>query len=261
MSDIKWIKITTNIFDDDKIKLIEKLPEGDTMLIIWLKLLTLAGKKNDCGLICLTRDIPYSVEMLADVMNRDHKIISLALNTFKSFEMIKIFDNFIQIINWEKHQNIEGMEKIKTQNRIRQANYRNNKENSNVIVTLHNGTDKIRLDKIRIEENKENKEKENEDINNTPKSNLKEKEEVKVKVKEFVCLKESELKILKEKYSAGDLEAALEKLNYYKMANGKKYKSDYGALNQWVFESLKCKPIVNNIDIVPEIVPNRESLV
>jgi predicted phage replisome organizer len=152
MSEIKWIKITTDIFDDEKIKLIEKLPEGDTMLVIWLKLLTLAGKRNDTGLIYLTRDIPFTSDMLSDVMQRDPKIVSLALNTFKSFGMIEIFDNFIQIINWEKHQNIEGMNKIKELNRLRQQRFRETKKkiNSNVIVTLHNATDKTREDKIRL---------------------------------------------------------------------------------------------------------------
>lgn len=31
MSEIKWIKITTNMFEDEKIKLIDAMPERDTI--------------------------------------------------------------------------------------------------------------------------------------------------------------------------------------------------------------------------------------
>ena len=41
-SEIKWIKIVTDIFDDEKILLIESLPEADTIIVVWFKLLTLA---------------------------------------------------------------------------------------------------------------------------------------------------------------------------------------------------------------------------
>jgi len=136
MSEIKWIKITTNIFDDEKIKLIEKLPEGDTMLVIWLKLLTLAGRKNDSGLIYITKDIPFTPDSLADVIGRDSKVVKLALNTFVSFEMIHIFDSFIQITNWEKHQNVEAMAKLKTNNTLRKQNERNRKT---LLENMYNG--------------------------------------------------------------------------------------------------------------------------
>ena len=46
MADIKWIKITTDIFNDEKILLIEQMPEADTLLVIWFKLLCMAGRQN-----------------------------------------------------------------------------------------------------------------------------------------------------------------------------------------------------------------------
>lgn len=165
MAEIKWIKITTDIFDDDKIKLIEKMPEGDTILVVWLKLLVMAGKKNDCGMIYITRDIPYNHELLSDVMGRDLKIVSLALKTFVSFKMIEIVDDMINIVNWEKHQNIDGMEKIKEQNRLRQKEYRDRKsaqisqiptgESRDVTLLSRDGNalDKTRLDKTRLDKN------------------------------------------------------------------------------------------------------------
>jgi len=121
MSDVKWIKIVVDIFDDDKIKMIETLPDCDTIIVIWFKLLTLAGKKNDNGLVYLTRDIPFTEETLSKIINRPLNTVKLALATFKRLKMIEIIDDFIALVNWDKHQSLDKMElyKIKTNERVK----------------------------------------------------------------------------------------------------------------------------------------------
>lgn len=160
MSEIKWIKITTDMFDDEKIKLIEAMPEADMILIIWIKLLTLAGKKNVNGYIFLTENIPYTDEMLATIFNRPVNTIRLALDVFKKFNMIEYDgNNNLKITNWGKHQNIEGLEKIREQNRLRVQKYRERikqieePQDCNVTETLRNDIDKNRLDKNRLDKN------------------------------------------------------------------------------------------------------------
>ena len=124
MSDVRWIKIYTNMFDNRKIKQIEKLPKGNALLVTWLKLLTLAGNVNDSGFVYFTKDIPYTDQMLATEFDMPLSTIQLALNVFKQYEMIDITDDLLKISNWEKYQNVEGMEKIREQNRIRKQNQR-----------------------------------------------------------------------------------------------------------------------------------------
>lgn len=124
MSDVKWIKIYTNMFDNRKIKQIETLPEGDAILVIWLKLLTLAGNVNDSGLVYFTKDIPYTDQMLSAQFNKPLSTIQLALSVFIKYNMIEITNDILHISNWEEYQNIEGMEKIREQNRIRKQNQR-----------------------------------------------------------------------------------------------------------------------------------------
>lgn len=153
MADIKWIKITTDIFDNEKIQYIEELPESDTILVIWLKLLAIAGKTNDCGLIYITKDIPYNLGMLKKVLRRKEEIIKLALLTFEKLGMIEIDNDIIAITNWEKHQNVEQMEKLKLQWKDASQRYREKQkqkllESHNSSYDGHN-TDKNRIDKIR----------------------------------------------------------------------------------------------------------------
>lgn len=144
MSDVKWIKLSTHMFEDEKIRLIECMPDADTILVIWVKLLAQAGKTNASGYIYLNENIPYTDEMLATIFNRPIATVRLALRTFRDFGMIEISDNqFINICNWEKHQNLAALEKIREQTRNRVAKHREQKLISNVTqdVTQSNATD------------------------------------------------------------------------------------------------------------------------
>ena len=152
MADIKWIKLSTSMFDDEKIKLIEQMPDADTILVIWVKLLAQAGKTNSSGYIFLSENIPYTDEMLATIFDRPISTIRLALKTFEDLGMIGIDDNsFISISNWSKHQSVDRLAEIREKNRIRQAKFRDKKKlespkkDSNVTVTSRNDTD-IELD-------------------------------------------------------------------------------------------------------------------
>jgi len=118
---IKWIKISVDMFDDEKIKIIEEKPEGDTILVIWMKLLLLAGKINNNGYIYLSADLPFTVESLATVLNRPLNTVRLALDLLCGYKMIEVNgQGTIYLVNWARYQNIEGMEKIREQNRARQ---------------------------------------------------------------------------------------------------------------------------------------------
>lgn len=119
MAEIKWIKITTDVFDDEKILLIESLPEADSIIVVWFKLLAFAGKSNNNGVFMLNDKIAYTDEMLATIFRRPLNTVRLALSTFESYGMIEIIDGIITIPNWEKHQNTDSLEKIREQNRLR----------------------------------------------------------------------------------------------------------------------------------------------
>lgn len=124
MPEVKWIKLSTLMFDDEKIKLIEAMPDRDTILIIWIKLLSQAGKCNASGYLLLNQSIPYTDEMLSTIFNRPLNTVRMALDIFNNFGMIDIEENAFRISNWEKHQNIEGMDKIREQNRERKRRQR-----------------------------------------------------------------------------------------------------------------------------------------
>ncbi|KGH66813.1 replication protein [Oenococcus oeni IOEB_C23] len=138
MAEIHWIKLKTTMFDDEKIRLIQSVPESDSILIIWIRLLVLAGKTNDDGLIYIQRNMPYTDEMLATLFNKPLNVVRLAITTLNKFNMIDIGqDGVIAITNWEKHQNIDGMERVREQNRIRKQRQRKKVQLPSLLESSH----------------------------------------------------------------------------------------------------------------------------
>ena len=123
MAEVKWIKITTDIFDDEKILLIESLPDSYAIITVWFKLLCLAGKQNNSGVFLMGR-IPYTDKMLATIFRMKETTVTLALRTFEEFGMIEIVDGVITIPNWGKHQNLDQLESKKQYMRNYMAEYR-----------------------------------------------------------------------------------------------------------------------------------------
>lgn len=129
MAQVQWIKLSTGMFSESrKIRQIEQMPECDTILVIWLKLMLLAGQVNDGGKVYITQDIPYTEEELAYELRRPLEAVQRALRVFERFKMIKNKKGVLILSSWEKYQNVEGLDKLREQKRAAQKRYRERKK-------------------------------------------------------------------------------------------------------------------------------------
>jgi predicted phage replisome organizer len=124
MAEVKWIKLTTDMFDNRKIKHLRRLPEGNSIVLIWVMLLTMAGRCNASGMIFLTENIPYTPKMLADELDFEENTVVLALRALEDLNMVVTNRGYFAIAGWEEYQNIEGMDKIRESKRLAQARWR-----------------------------------------------------------------------------------------------------------------------------------------
>ena len=124
MADVKWIKIATDIFENDKFDAIEALPDGMMIELVWLKLLCLAGKCNYGGMLVIADEIPYTDEMLAKRFHMEIGVIQRAIEQFERLGMIEVVDSVYAISNWSRYQNTDRLEKIREKDRIRQRQKR-----------------------------------------------------------------------------------------------------------------------------------------
>jgi len=172
VSEIKWIKITSYMFEDEKIRLIDAMTNGVMVIYVWLRLLVQAGKINANGYIYLTENIPYTEEMLSTLFCKSLESIKFALKILCDFQMIEVDSkNIIKILNWDKHQNIEGMERVRAQNKKRAEAYREKKKqiektaeennDNEKIIPLTNVTDLMDDSQVSLKDNSEGNLKEN----------------------------------------------------------------------------------------------------
>lgn len=159
MADIKWIKLTTDMFDNRKVKHLRRLPKGNNIVLIWVMLLTMAGRCNSGGMIFLTENIPYTPKMLADELDFEENTVLLALQALEQLDMIVTDNGFFTIAGWEEYQNIEGLEKIREQTRKRVAKCRERKMLSQGSVTSNvTVTDSNAIEEEKEEEGEKEKE-------------------------------------------------------------------------------------------------------
>lgn len=118
MADVKWIKITTDMFDNRKIKHLRRLPEGNSIVLIWVMLLTMAGRCNANGMIFLTENIPYTTKMLADELDFEENTVKLALTVLEQLNMVVTDNGFFTIAGWEEYQNVDRLAEIREYNRL-----------------------------------------------------------------------------------------------------------------------------------------------
>ena len=245
LAEVKWIRLNTDMFDNAKIKYLRTLPEGDKIVLIWVMLLAKAGKCNANGYIFLTENIPYTQDMLAAEFGFEITTIQLALNSLMRLGMINLDESNLYVTGWEEHQNIEGLEKIREDNRKRVAKYRKKQKllssnvTSNITVTGSND-----IEEEREEEREEDKEI---DIDNIKKEKKKSEFDLLVEsytddlqlrntIYEFIKMR----KAIKAAMTSNALKLMLSKLD--KLSNGDKNKKfkilEQSIMNSWkgIFE-------------------------
>ena len=124
MAEVKWIKLTTDMFDNRKIKHLRRLPDGDSIVLIWVMLLTMAGRCNAGGMIFLTENIPYTPKMLADELDFEESTVVLALQALDDLDMVVTKSGHYSVAGWEEYQNTDRLQEIREYNRLAQQKSR-----------------------------------------------------------------------------------------------------------------------------------------
>lgn len=224
MADVKWIKIAVDMFDNRKIKQIGSMPEGDSLLLMWVQLLCLAGNVNDGGFIYLTKEIPYTDEMLATQFNKPISTVRLALKTFEQFGMIEIINNMIFLSSWEKYQSIDRLTAIREKDRERKRRKREAEkllpQNSTEIPRTSMDVPRIDIEgDIDIDKDKN-------------KSISKKSPRHKHGEYQNVLLSDDDLEKLMAEFPS-DWDQRIQRLSEYMASSGKSYKNHLATIRNW----------------------------
>jgi predicted phage replisome organizer len=241
MAEVKWIKLNVDMFDDEKIKIIQAMPDGDAVLVIWIKLITLAGKTNDGGYIYISDNIPYTEEMLSIIMNKPIMTIKLAMETFVKLRMIENDTKGIYLVNFEKHQNLDRMQEIREYNRIAQQKSR---EKRKALAAVNDKSMTSQSCHETEEDKDRDKDKEKEDIIVSPPAK---QTRHKYGAYNNVLLSDTDIEKLKSEFP--DYLSRIERLSEYIASTGKSYKNHLATIRSWAKKDAQKKVGVNGIAI------------
>lgn len=115
---IEWVKLSTGFYKDEKIRLIRKKPDGDTIALMFVMLMNLAAIENDGGCI------PYTAEELGVLLDIPEETAKRGIRELKGKRMLQEENGTLRLTNWEKHQNTAAMDKIREQTRERVRKHR-----------------------------------------------------------------------------------------------------------------------------------------
>lgn len=161
MSDVKWIKLSVDIFNNRKIRQIRALPDGNSILLMWLQLMCLAGTINDNGLVYVTKDVPYTDEMLAREFDLPVTVVRMGLQVFEQFDMIEVTDDILHLNSWQQWQNTDRLQAIKDYQREYHREYRQKQKTLNAPSDDASTLRKVYVNKqIRIDKKRKDKTRE-----------------------------------------------------------------------------------------------------
>ena len=121
---MEWVKITCNILDHRKIKLIRKVSRGDTLVLLWLLLIAEAGKCGRGGALLVSENTPCTAETLSLLLAMPKAIVEQGLALFTQLQMIEWQEDVPCIRNWRKYQSEDKLELRREKERLRQQRHR-----------------------------------------------------------------------------------------------------------------------------------------
>jgi predicted phage replisome organizer len=88
-----WLKLLTNYFDKEEMKVLQGMENGTEYCLFWIKLLMKAVTQSEPGVLRFKETIPYTPEMLATVTGTNVDTVRVALKLFGDMQMIKVMDD------------------------------------------------------------------------------------------------------------------------------------------------------------------------
>lgn len=158
--DVSWIKIYIDWYDSRKIKYLRNLPKGNEYALLWVMVLSLAGKSNNGGKLSITDSLPYALEDLSNELGFKPQTVKQGFTEFIKLGMVIQEDEFYIIANWEEYQNVDKMAEIREYNKQKQRESRARRKNVNDMsmtdtTKINDGQDTEKEIDIDIDKDKE----------------------------------------------------------------------------------------------------------
>lgn len=236
-----WLKLKEDFFEETYMKALRRLPEGDKLVIIYLKL-QLKNLRNE-GILKYKHIMPNHLEEIALDLDEDKNIVSLAINALINLKAIELWNNdtlYLSALQSNIGKECDSAERVRrhreqkallcnggvtdmkqlvtncnTEIREKREEKRENIYIDQTLQCNTNGTSQGQP-KDGVSKEKKSKEKESKDI-----------------YFEAVKLTAEEYSKLVEKFGKRGADDRIENLSLYIQSKGDKYQSHYATILHW----------------------------
>jgi predicted phage replisome organizer len=85
-----WLKLRTDFFDSDEMRILSAQEKGSDYIVFWLKLLTRAVQEEQPGRMRYRQDVPYTDSLLAKLLNEDVDVVRSCMGIFQRMGMVVV---------------------------------------------------------------------------------------------------------------------------------------------------------------------------
>jgi predicted phage replisome organizer len=120
---MRHIKLPVHFFEDDKLKAIRSHKNGDTVILLYTMLITVAVKSDAEGRLMLCEWIPYDENILSGILNFKSTEIKEGLEMLVKFGLLTVSESVFSLVNYDEYADVKAV-KERRQNADRQAKFK-----------------------------------------------------------------------------------------------------------------------------------------
>ena len=131
---MRHIKLPIHFFEDDRLKAIRSQKDGDSAILLYTMLITVAVKSDADGRLLLCEGIPYDDKILSGILSMNPTIVKNGLDVLVRFGLLTIEDNVFSLVGYDDYADIKAI-KERRQNADRQAKFKSKQKDPAVSIT------------------------------------------------------------------------------------------------------------------------------
>lgn len=116
--------INPELLENENLRIIESMPNGEAFALIFYKLVCLAARQNKNGAFLMDNGMPYTPEMLASILGKTQRTVKRALTVLCDFGLINCNEGVFSIAGFSVTNVNDAAERKKERDRRYQANRR-----------------------------------------------------------------------------------------------------------------------------------------
>jgi hypothetical protein len=125
------VKLPVHFFEDDRLKAIRSQKDGDSVILFYVMLITVAIKAGFDGKLMLCDDIPYDDKILSGILNLPLPVVKNGLELLTKFGLLAVNDSVLSLIGYDDFADMENIRR-RRQNADRQARFKDKQTGNGV---------------------------------------------------------------------------------------------------------------------------------